>query len=112
MSGDDLMPCPFCGGQGHFGGNDEVGIIFVFCGSCGADGPSVDTLDGKQEHIAELWNKRFAPTDWSNAVRGKFLSGSPLAPPPDASSRSARQTDHSPTEAVKDGRATGDLSDE
>jgi len=38
--------------------------------------------------------------------------GSPLAPPPDASSRSARQTDHSPTEAVKDGRPTRGESDE
>jgi len=63
----ELKPCPFCGGKAE---EDCTGALeiggechqtgWINCTSCGAQGPSVDMVDGKPDYqlVRDGWNKR------------------------------------------------------
>lgn len=55
----DLKPCPFCGEipTRHF--NKAVGLFFLCCNVCGADGP----LSDDEATAIEKWNERKGASD-------------------------------------------------
>lgn len=52
----ELKPCPFCGGEAEFGGNDRTGY-FVECLTCGTNDP-LPNLVYSMEEVAAAWNTR------------------------------------------------------
>lgn len=66
MKNTDLLPCPFCGGEGRIMGNMDHGPFFVFCwGGCGSElGMKYDRRclpEHKFKTVAEAviaWNTR------------------------------------------------------
>ena len=53
MSSDELMPCPFCGGEAILQ-RSEKQTYFVLCCKCGACGPVCET----RRTAIEAWNRR------------------------------------------------------
>lgn len=51
---DELLPCPFCGGEAEI--VRAVGETWVRC-PCGAIGPNIDGI-GSDEEAAAAWNRR------------------------------------------------------
>lgn len=51
-----LKDCPFCGLSGFMEEND--GVHFVVCGSCGAEGPAFTGDDDSEEQAKDAWNDR------------------------------------------------------
>lgn len=56
MPSIELKPCPFCGGEAEFGGNDCTGY-FVECLTCGTNDP-LPNLSFSMEEVAAAWNHR------------------------------------------------------
>jgi len=55
---DALKPCPFCGGEAD-GGPMSGQPWLLWCVSCGAEGPVVETLADEMPHAAiAAWNRR------------------------------------------------------
>lgn len=53
----ELLPCPFCGGEGEydFNGNDYVTYQYITCNGCGVS--TAQQLQTK-EQAAVMWNTR------------------------------------------------------
>lgn len=52
----ELLPCPYCGGNGIKRGFDKSGVKWITCGSCYCDGPTHETKKG----AIGSWNTRTA----------------------------------------------------
>nr|WP_314639795.1 Lar family restriction alleviation protein [uncultured Olsenella sp.] len=68
MVSDELLPCPFCGGEdvtvvsfGPHAHNDYESDAFVKCDRCGASGPEVREpvpLGEAEDMALAAWNRR------------------------------------------------------
>ncbi len=58
---DDIMPCPFCGGESEMDtdGPDNY-ALFIECTQCGTE---LGHTDGKEDKLIEAWNTRWTPND-------------------------------------------------
>lgn len=69
MNGNEMKPCPFCGGRAHISadkrGNTKWG--FVTCGKCGARGKKKKYDEHSMESLCEsvvgYWNMRMEEDD-------------------------------------------------
>lgn len=62
---EELKPCPFCNGSKGLSVYDTAkGFIwqyYVFCHSCGTNGPKCRT----EEEAIRQWNQRWTKTNWA-----------------------------------------------
>ncbi len=50
---DNLLPCPFCGGEAHMSGKFPHGQYYITCTGC-----RVSLWDDRQDKAIGHWNKR------------------------------------------------------
>ena len=56
MNNNELLPCPFCGGEAKYDNSD--GYDYIFCDECGAR-----TFGFSEEQAFDEWNSRSYPLD-------------------------------------------------
>lgn len=57
LTGEELKPCPFCGGN-KIVAYDDDGLFWKRCVSCGATGPETTKYDGEEGDPYYDWNAR------------------------------------------------------
>ena len=72
---EQLLPCPFCGGEDFRQGESPSGLHWVYCWQCYINKHSYD-----KKTAIEHWNRR-------ESLRGKRQGTAPCSPPPPRSAK-------------------------
>lgn len=83
MTTPELLPCPFCGGDGAISEDDRGRARYVSCDACEADGPTFEPdrtkaiwAHHRRQGVVDAWNRRTARTLTPEQVeRARALSG-------------------------------------
>jgi len=56
--GEELLPCPFCGGKARYDNSDHGPYEWIECTECGARGPGVNYSRDELGGCVKKWNAR------------------------------------------------------